>query len=119
MKVLKLDSDRKVSVCKYFLICIYYLFKFILLVKFEIGDSSLVKIESELMDHIYSHQKSSSKGVSRETEIVEKSESKESNGVDPLTVYYISVITVVVNIIFSYLCSKMSYRSYRNRYQVI
>ncbi len=51
--------------------------------KFEIGDSSLVKIESELMDHIYSHQKSSSKGASRETEIVEKSKSKESNGVDP------------------------------------
>ena len=87
--------------------------------KFEIGDSSLVKIESELMDNIYSHQKSSSKGVSRETEIVEKNESKESNGVDPLTVYYISIITIFVNIIFSYLCSKMSYRSYRNRYQVI
>jgi len=88
-------------------------------VKFEIGDSSSVKIESELMDHIYNHQKSSSNEVSRETQIVEKSESKESNGVDPLTVYYISIITVVVNIIFSYLCSKMSYRSYRNRYQVI
>jgi len=60
MRVLKLDSDRKVSAYPYFLYS-YDLFNLSFFFKFEIGDSSLLKIESELMDNIYNHQKSSLK----------------------------------------------------------